>query len=134
MTHMQKVYPQGSFFLGKWAKPGLFFIYFQSVNQMIEFGKKLVNVTNVQQVSGAGIWTHNFLIVSLLLWPLDQISPVIACLETTLLNLGSGCGAVDRAAPSDTRNNFILIGYQLFPIKEEFPSDVPSVTRWLNYF
>ena len=47
---------------------------------------------------------------------------------------GSGCGAVDRAAPSDTRNNFILIGYQLFPIKEEFPSDVPSVTRWLNYF
>ena len=60
-----------SFF--KWAILGLFFVYFWSfTNKQYQFYNKLGNVINVHPVCGAGIRTQNFLIMSLLLWPLVQ--------------------------------------------------------------
>ena len=52
-------------FLKKMGQSGLFFIYFHLSKQTLQFLQQ-INVKNVHPVSGAGIWTHNLLITSLL--------------------------------------------------------------------
>ena len=55
----------------KWGNPSLFFVYFRPFKQSLQFLQQ-INVKNAHPVSGAVIWAHNLLIISLLPWPLDQ--------------------------------------------------------------
>ena len=51
--------------------PRPLFVYFCLFEQTLHFFQQ-INVKNVHPVFGAGIWTHNHLIMSLLPEPLDQ--------------------------------------------------------------
>ena len=57
----------------KWAIPGLSFVYFRSFSEKppYNFCSKLM-WKNVHPVYGAGIWTHDPQITSLVPWPLDH--------------------------------------------------------------
>ena len=50
---------KGYFYLKKWAKPGLFFVYFCHFKQKLQFFQQIY-VKNVHPVYGAGIRTMTF--------------------------------------------------------------------------
>ena len=66
-------HPNFLFLFFKMGLPRPLFVYFCLFEQTLHFFQQ-INVKNVHPVFGAGIWTHNHLIMSLLPEPLDQCS------------------------------------------------------------
>ena len=58
-------------FFKKWSIPGLFFVYFSLIKQILQYLQQIY-VQNVHPVYGVGIRTHDFRHMSLLPKPLDQ--------------------------------------------------------------